>query len=194
MSAPLTPVKQIVGGSSPKTLPSRCSVSEGIVVGDGNLQPIALDAGAEMIFGSLVERSSGNGDGVPPQLLELMRCSSAHESDTSAVYIDPRGHQYSCRVFDLKPRNGGERMIVLYLRREVSLVDAIHQLAADHHLTEREQEALIGLSMGLTSKQISAKMNISPNTVKAFVRLAMIKMGTSSRAGLFAKLLDRQSG
>jgi DNA-binding CsgD family transcriptional regulator len=79
----------------------------------------------------------------------------------------------------------------LYLRREVSVSDALDQVATDYRLTDREREALIGISMGLTSKELAVRMNISPNTVKAFLRLIMIKMGTSTRAGIVAKVLDQ---
>jgi DNA-binding CsgD family transcriptional regulator len=33
-------------------------------------------------------------------------------------------------------------------------------------------------------------MNISPNTVKAFLRLIMIKMGVSRRVGILSKVLE----
>jgi DNA-binding CsgD family transcriptional regulator len=37
-------------------------------------------------------------------------------------------------------------------------------------------------------------MAISPNTVKAFLRLIMIKMGVTTRAGIVAKILDHMEG
>jgi DNA-binding CsgD family transcriptional regulator len=52
-------------------------------------------------------------------------------------------------------------------------------------------EALIGVAMGLTSKELATRMNISPNTVKAFLRLIMIKMGVTTRAGIVGKLFDQ---
>jgi DNA-binding CsgD family transcriptional regulator len=87
-------------------------------------------------------------------------------------------------------------MLAVYLKREISVMDAVHQVGVDYHLTDREQEALIGVSMGLTSKELAERMNISPNTVKAFLRLVMIKMGAATRAGIVGKLLgqnDRSS-
>ena len=44
--------------------------------------------------------------------------------------------------------------------------------------------------LGLTSKEVAIRMNISPNTVKAFLRLVMGKMGVTTRAGIVAKLLE----
>ena len=47
---------------------------------------------------------------------------------------------------------------------------------------------------GLTSKEIAVRMKISPNTVKAFLRLVMVKMKVSTRSGIAGKLKehDRQ--
>jgi putative toxin-antitoxin system antitoxin component (TIGR02293 family) len=67
-------------------------------------------------------------------------------------------------------------------RREIDV------LARQYHLTDREQEALRGIAMGSTGKELAARMGVSPTTVKAFIRLIMIKMGSSTRAELVARL------
>jgi DNA-binding CsgD family transcriptional regulator len=82
-------------------------------------------------------------------------------------------------------------MLALYLKRDRSVADAMRQVGTDYHLTDRELEALIGVAMGLTSKELATRMNISPNTVKAFLRLIMIKMGVTTRAGIVGKLFDQ---
>lgn len=169
-------------------------VTDGIVVVDASFQPVALDRGAEEIFRSLLGHASNGAVGLPQPILKLLQSYSGQDHDGSFVCVSEDGRHYSCRAFMLKMRNGGEPMLTLYLRREVSLVEAVHQIAVEYRLTDREEEALMGLAMGLSSKELAEKMKISPNTVKAFVRLAMIKMGASSRARLIAKVLDRQTG
>ena len=72
------------------------------------------------------------------------------------------------------------------------MVDAVHQVGVEYSLTDREQEALIGVAMGLTSKELAVRMKISPNTVKAFLRLIMVKMGATTRAGIVGRLLDSE--
>jgi len=84
-------------------------------------------------------------------------------------------------------------LVALHLEKVSSTSDAIYEVAAKYHLTDREQEALRGISMGLTSKEVATRMNISPNTVKAFLRLIMIKMGVTTRAGIVANLLQNRS-
>jgi DNA-binding CsgD family transcriptional regulator len=56
-------------------------------------------------------------------------------------------------------------------------------------LTERERETVELLLQGLTSKEIAIRMNISPNTVKAFLRLVMVKMGVSTRSGIVGRVV-----
>ena len=45
--------------------------------------------------------------------------------------------------------------------------------------------------MGLSTKGLAREMNISPNTVNAFLRLIMIKMGVTTRAGVVGKVLEQ---
>jgi DNA-binding NarL/FixJ family response regulator len=65
---------------------------------------------------------------------------------------------------------------------------AIDELAARYNLTRREQEALSGIAAGLTNRELATRMKISPNTVKAFLHILMIKMGLSTRADVAAAI------
>jgi DNA-binding CsgD family transcriptional regulator len=67
--------------------------------------------------------------------------------------------------------------------------------AASRHfgLTQREQQTVELLTLGLTSKEIASRMSISPNTVKAFFRLVMTKMAVSTRSGIVGKIARVQS-
>lgn len=60
-------------------------------------------------------------------------------------------------------------------------------------LTAREQETVEFLREGFTSKEIAQRMKISPNTVKAFIRLVMVKMGVSTRSGIVGKIVCQKS-
>lgn len=170
--------------------------SEGMVVLDSKLQPIAFGGGAESILEDL--RRDSNGDGanaaaLPPALRELLQ--NKHRSDLTAakMRLSVDNRQYSCRAFAIRPSNGflNEPLVVLYIKRMSSEKDEARRIAAKYHLTEREQEALIGISLGLTSKELAIRMNISPNTVNSFLRLIMIKMGVTTRSGIVGKLLKQ---
>ena len=45
---------------------------------------------------------------------------------------------------------------------------------------------------GLPSKVIADRMNTSPNTVKAFLQMIMIKTGVSSRSAMVSKIILTQ--
>jgi DNA-binding NarL/FixJ family response regulator len=58
----------------------------------------------------------------------------------------------------------------------------------EYHFTPREQETAALLARGLTNKEIAARMGVSVNTVKAFIRLVMLKVGASTRTGIVSRL------
>ena len=77
---------------------------------------------------------------------------------------------------------------VLLLERYSSGSAALEQVAKQFDLTDRERETVELLLQGLTSKEIAIRMGISPNTVKAFLRLVMVKMGVSTRSGIVGRV------
>jgi DNA-binding CsgD family transcriptional regulator len=101
--------------------------------------------------------------------------------------------RYLCRVFRVTPRAGNfapqEDIALLFERASGPSFD-LGQIREKYHLTEREHETVQHLIRGCTSKEIASRMQISPNTVKAFVRLVMIKMGVSSRAAIMSKIIE----
>ena len=68
-------------------------------------------------------------------------------------------------------------------------VDPVHA-GQQFHLTQREGQVVECLSQGLTSKGIASRLNISPNTVKAFLRVIMLKLKVGTRAAIIQKLFE----
>jgi len=68
----------------------------------------------------------------------------------------------------------------------------LSQVSQRFNFTQREREVLEYLLQGLNSKAIANRMNISPNTVNAFLRLIMIKTGVSSRSAVVGKIVMTQ--
>ncbi len=58
-------------------------------------------------------------------------------------------------------------------------------------LTRRERDVLDALSKGWTNAQISARLGISPNTVKYHLQLIYNKLGVANRSGAVAQYLSR---
>jgi DNA-binding CsgD family transcriptional regulator len=63
----------------------------------------------------------------------------------------------------------------------------------ERRLTPRERETVNLLAGGLTNKEISARMGVSVNTVKAFIRSVMLKLGVTTRPGIVGRLLPGSS-
>ncbi len=105
---------------------------------------------------------------------------------TTTHFVSGR-RRYLCRTFVLEPEsNGGSTpTAAITVERDSVPLDVV----ARFQLTDREIEAVMHLADGLTSKEIAQRMNISPNTVKTFLRLVMIKMGVTTRSGVIGKLV-----
>ncbi len=106
--------------------------------------------------------------------------------------------QYRCRSFVLKSSvlestsNKTAARIVCILMERVHQASFLVSARGDQfRLTCREKETVRLLSAGLTSKEIAGRMRISSNTVKAFLRQIMSKMGVSNRSGILGKALRR---
>lgn len=98
---------------------------------------------------------------------------------------------YICRSFSLNVngKTSAPPAIVLVFERRPSNTIAMSEVSSQFGLTPREQETIQLLLQGLTSKEIAERMKISPNTVKAFLRLVMVKMGVSTRSGIIGKIV-----
>jgi DNA-binding CsgD family transcriptional regulator len=99
--------------------------------------------------------------------------------------------RYFCRSFrlDAQAKGYSKLSIAVLLERDSAGSFSLLQVAQNYHLTPREQEVLHFLLQGLTTKEIADRMDVSPNTIKAFLRLIMIKMGVTTRSGILGKAL-----
>jgi DNA-binding CsgD family transcriptional regulator len=98
--------------------------------------------------------------------------------------------RYLCRAFSVDSHAKGpfHPSMALLLERDPCGLMALSKVSEQFHLTPREREALEHLVQGLSSKEIANRMNLSPNTVKTFLRLIMVKMGVSSRTAIVARI------
>lgn len=96
--------------------------------------------------------------------------------------------RYRCSAHPLEIRGNHTLTTAFLLHRSPSSELMLSSISAKYNLTARERETTGYLLHGLTSKEIAQQMNISPNTVKAFMRLVMTKMGVTTRAGIVGRL------
>ncbi len=101
-----------------------------------------------------------------------------------------KSYQVACSGSDsLQPA-----FAVLLERDTADSHSALAEIAEQFGLTQRECETVEFLLQGLTSKEISIRMKISANTVKAFIRLVMVKMNVSTRSGIAGKIAGSGAG
>jgi DNA-binding CsgD family transcriptional regulator len=120
--------------------------------------------------------------------------SASQASSSSATEFKSGRRRYRCRVIALDSNRETESCfqakIVVLLERECTQSIEITRRSEKFRLTRRERETVALLLRGLTSKEIANEMQVSPSTVKSFLKMVMVKVGASNRAGIVAKLLE----
>jgi len=187
MKAMSKPARRVAGTPPPFI------AAEGIVFIDLSRKPIAFDRGAVAILNDSKALQSNRltSSCLPPEVLEAV--SSLRAADGSAVKAHfQRGRtKYTCRAHLIEPLDEGTQpFIALVFQKDPGGDNAIHAVAPEYDLTPQEQEVLRGITQGLTNKELAVRMDISPNTVKTFLRQIMLKMGVSTRAGVVGKVLN----
>src|SRR6202167_2968255 len=103
--------------------------------------------------------------------------------------------RYICKSFQVggSGRAPVQPAFAVLLERDAATSTGLSEISEQFDLTQRERETVEYLLQGLTSKEIATRMNISPNTVKAFLRLVMVKMKVSTRSGIAGKIAGSRS-
>jgi DNA-binding CsgD family transcriptional regulator len=103
--------------------------------------------------------------------------------------------RYQCRAFRVDATGNGKShgSVAVLLERLSPGSFCLGLVCEKFHLTSREQEVLRHLLVGRTTKEIASGMEISPHTVKAFLRMIMVKMGVSTRSAIVGKALTEKA-
>jgi DNA-binding CsgD family transcriptional regulator len=116
----------------------------------------------------------------------LTHYDSAPPAIPHAEFMSGR-RKYVSRTFPMTEsqtgRPVGAAMAVL-LERTGAASCVAAQVSDRFRLTEREGTVVEFLVQGLTNKEIAERMNISPNTVRTFMRMVMLKFGVSTRSAI----------
>jgi DNA-binding CsgD family transcriptional regulator len=119
------------------------------------------------------------------------------QADTSCrtMYFLIGRRKYRCRAYLLQTVNATVKhaMMAVQFDSEELAVDPIDPIVSEFGLTDREEDAIRGVALGLTSKELADRMRISPNTVKTHVRSIMLKLGVTTRSAILGRILDRNS-
>ncbi len=174
----------------------RNAAGVGFLLLDSSFEPIyANDDAIQILAYPKGRRELRSLDGVLGTKIRsvLFDNHSSSPSLPPTAFLSGRRH-YHCRTFAVEShlRDPSHATIVLFQRGLRESID-VAQMAPAFHLTEREQETVGFLIEGLTSKEIATHMNISPDSVKAFIKPVMIKMGVAARSGIIGKIVKTVS-
>ncbi len=140
-----------------------------------------------------------------PDRIKQLSVFLADRIRTVLIDHSPDGHgikeyqsgrrRYICRKFqiDCNARHTPQPAMAMIFERTATSDLALEEVCRQFDLTPRERETVELLVQGLTTKEIANRLSISPNTVKAFVRIVMVKMGVSTRSGIVGRLTGARS-
>jgi DNA-binding CsgD family transcriptional regulator len=168
--------------------PAKC----GFLLLDSSLNPIDSNAEAVQILfypskpDRIKQRRIVLSDRVRTALID-------HHSPEGASLVNEfqsGRRRYFCRTFqiDFNVRNSSNPAVAVLLQRHATAEFAVEETCKQFELTHRERETVELLFQGLTTKEIANRLAISTNTVKAFIRLVMVKMRTSTRSGIVGRI------
>lgn len=180
--------------ANPPTSLGNATADAGILLLDLSLRSIAWDQGAASILkdGEPSFFNPQSASWIPQEILDVIRRRKLGDLAALKTYLRIGEPEYLCRAYLLEPVGPPmtQHLVAVHLERTSFAVETVYSCATEYHLTVREAEVLRGIAMGLSTKELATRLNISPNTVKAFLRLVMIKMGVATRGEMFAKLLE----
>ena len=110
-----------------------------------------------------------------------------HDSSTTQLDLKSGRRRYVSRVIPLIQPSDGRKLAAataVLLERGGEASRVVAEMCEHFDLTTREMECVELLVKGLTNKEIAEQMDISPNTVRTFLRIVMLKLGVSTRSGI----------
>ncbi len=176
-----------------KTSSSGASAT-GFILMDSAQTPVAFNAEAMQILSypdkprNIARSEVFLADRVRTRLLNPLAVD--HQSSFITEFRSGNRH-YRCRAFALdSPAQGSSHpAVAILLERNFSGLIALSEITKQFKLTPREREAVGLLLEGHTCKEMADRMKISPHTVRAFLKMVMIKMGASTRSGIIGKIV-----
>lgn len=174
------------------------SHSGGLILLDAFLRPLKADEDAVSIlsYPEIPHRSKRFHDFLMRRIESVLPRQNGTSHSRFPNEVTSGKRHYQLRVFTLKSHigNGAGPSVAILLERNHRAPIDLGRFAQKFRLTDRETEALELLMQGHTTKEIAYRMDISPNTAKAFLRCLMFKTGACDRSGVLAKMLQFSEG
>jgi DNA-binding CsgD family transcriptional regulator len=166
----------------------------GFLLLDSSLRPIYANQDAVRIlcYPQVPKPSKAAMQAIKKRVDSLLRGHLPSLGSPSLVEFVSGKRRYLLRAFYLDSHTSRplQPAYALLMERGHHVLLELAHISNQYGLTSREIETMRLLLGGLTSKEIASRMNISPNTVKVFLRLIMLKMGVTTRAGIIGKFVS----
>src|SRR6266480_2207813 len=177
------------------------SLTTGFLLLDASLQPIyaSEEALAILAYPEVPPRNKDFGNSLQSKIRSLLHNNGNHNGHHNGFSPSKFLHEvasgkrcYKLRAFSVKSNLGIVRgpAIALLLERNHRGARNLGSVAQKFRLTRREWETVDLLLQDLTTKQIASRMDISPHTVKAFLKSVMLKVGAENRTGIIGRILQ----
>jgi DNA-binding CsgD family transcriptional regulator len=192
------PVRRLTAPNSRGPADPASSAGVGFVLVDASLHVLYANREAVRILAYPAVPTTGQA--LDPDVVKKVRVQLENRPPSPAqpalTELCSGRRRYLCRAFALGSESGShfttdsfQPGIAVLIERGHQAFVGLTQISDQYHLTTRERETMALLLLGLTSKQIAERMHVSPNTVKAFLRLIMLRMSVSTRSGIVGKIL-----
>jgi len=177
------------------------TMTAGFLLLDASLQPIyaSEEALAILAYPEVPPRNKDFGNSLQSKIRSLLHNNGNHNGHHNGFSPSKFLHEvasgkrcYKLRAFSVKSNLGIVRgpAIALLLERNHRGARNLGSVAQKFRLTRREWETVDLLLQDLTTKQIASRMDISPHTVKAFLKSVMLKVGAENRTGIIGRILQ----
>jgi len=177
------------------------TLAAGFLLLDASLRPIyaSEEALAILAYPGVPSETKVFGNSLQGKIRALLHSNGNHNGHHNGISpskflneVASGKRRYQLRAFSMKSNLGIGRGPAVALLLERNHRGALHleSVAREFRLTPREKETVDLLLQDLSTKQIAGRMNISPNTAKAFLRSVMIKVGAENRTGIIGRILQ----
>jgi DNA-binding CsgD family transcriptional regulator len=172
-------------------------MAAGFLLLDASLRPICAseEALAILAYPGVPPKNGSFGNFLQSKIQSMLARNGNHNGFSRSTFLNEVASGKRCyqlRAFSMKSNLGiGQGpAIALLLERNHQGAANLESFAQKFRLTPRERETVDLLIQDLSTKQIASRMNISPNTAKAFLRSVMTKVGAENRTGIIGRILQ----
>ncbi len=148
-----------------------------IILTDGNVDKHLADIRGQVLS---AERTRWSGDSAG---------SSSSKTPIAQLVISQGTRWYGLRGFWLEaPVDSGSSLIGVVIEQiNLRRLD-MHQAQRLYHLSPREISVITALAAGKTDKEIATTLDVSPETVRWYLKSVRNKVGVSTRTGILQKV------